>query len=289
MSIQIPKPKKNGDKLLVWWLRLSTENRWFALLYSLFPIAIWLTGAHFAPQDVVEIGRLAGRGQTLAALSMGAMTFVWYELVRAGHIIDSVQSPSSLWLLLVWIGPVGVVYSIWLLHQESWPWERPLAWLWEKWQKLPRWLRPKSKERFKDGDEVMRAWEKMMAQKKVRRKQPVDDQDYFFPWETKLNSQAQTTVGESLPQPHQSSPFPVKAPATESAVEEKPRNERTTQAAKKPLEKPVQLQLPMVEAGEKSDEVNREVVEHSETDERRRRPGRPGSSGRRWRRNTESL
>jgi hypothetical protein len=141
MSIRIPEPKKNGDKLLVWWLRLSTADRWFALLYSLFLVAIWLTGAYYAARDVVGIGRLTGWGQTLAALNMGALTFVWNGLVRARYISDNAQSPSSLWWLLVWIGPAGVVYFIWLLHRETWPWERPLAWMRKKWEKRPRWLR----------------------------------------------------------------------------------------------------------------------------------------------------
>ena len=284
MSIQIPEPQQNGDKLLVWWLLLSTEDRWFVGAFLFLFATFWLTGASFAPEDVVAIGRMAGLGQRLAALSMGALTFVWNELVRTGYIIDSTQSPNSLWLLLVWIGPVGMGYFIWLLHQETWPWERPLTRMREKWKKRPRWLRRRSKERVKDGVEVWSDWERSMALKALGRKRPEEERDWFFPREPRPVPSGQTAVKNTLLS--QSNVAHVNPSAeAETAVKKEPSGKETDQAAKKLMEKPVQLTLPMVDRGEKADVEKEEMMEHSEVgNERRRRPGRPGAGReRRWR------
>jgi hypothetical protein len=284
MSIRIPEPKKNGDKLLVWWLRSSTWDRRCALSYLLLFAIIWLTGAYFAPRDVVEIGRLSGWGQMLAALSMGGMALVWNQLVVQGYIVDNAQAPSSLWWLLVWIGPAGVVYFIWLLHQEVWPWERPLAWIRKKWEKRPKWLRRRRKERFKDGVEVWSDWERSMALKALGRKRPVDDEHWIFPGKPKPTPPVQTAVRNGLPPSSQSSRPPAKPTAgVETPAEAASRNEKPVpQPAERP---PVQLALPMGEGKEKPGEVKEEGRERPEMKrERKRRPGRPGAGRRRRRR-----
>jgi hypothetical protein len=247
MSIRIPEPKKNGDKLLVWWLRSSIWERRYGLARLFFFAFVWLTGAYFAPRDVVAIGRLTEWGQSLAALSMGAMTLVWNHLVVEGYIIDSARSPNSLWWLLIWIGPAGIVYFIWLLHRETWPWERPLAWMRKKWEKRPRWLRRRRKERLEDGYEVLRAWERLAAQKEAERKRlKGEEEDRFFSWEPKPNPPVQTAVRNASFPPPQSRPPTVKPAAVETPVEEASRNEKPV-PQERPPEKPVQLVLPMGE------------------------------------------
>jgi hypothetical protein len=284
MIIRIPEPKKNGDKLLVWWLRLSTEDRWVMGGWLFLFAVVWLTGVYFAPREVSAIGRMEGWGQPLAALSTGGLTLVWRELVRGGSIIDNLQSPSPLWVLLVWIGPAGMVYFIWLLHQESWPWERPLAWMREKLQKRPRWLGRRRKKRVKGEVEVWSAEERAMALKALGRKRSEEDTEWSFPREPRAVPAGQTAVKNILPPLSQSNAAHVSPSAAgETTVEKEPSGEAAVQAANKGQEKPVQLTLPMAEPGEKSEDVKEEVVERPLAEnKRKRRPGRPGAGRKRW-------
>ena len=108
---------KNGTYFLQWWREMppAPKRRWhiFLTVFSLF----WLAGAVYAPTAVAGIARLSGLARLLMALGMGGFSFLWGWLKGAGLIVETVQAPNLLWLLLALVLPGALWGFIYLLDQ----------------------------------------------------------------------------------------------------------------------------------------------------------------------------